>query len=65
MGRQEECIQHLQQLLEINPEHLSGHTQLGTCLMRAKDYERAREMFTYVLDKNPDDQMALQNYGMY
>ena len=51
------------QLRESDSAHLLGHTQLGTCLMKMKSYEKAGEAFTGVLEVDPDNKMALQNYG--
>ena len=53
----------LLELLDRDPAHLKGHTQLGTCYMLLKDYPSAREVFTHVLEEDPDHKMALQNYG--
>ena len=53
----------LTQLRESDPGHLQGYSQLGTCYMKLKDYSRAREVFTGVLEIDPTDKMALQNYG--
>ena len=63
LNRLSECVKILEQLRESDHAHLLGHTQLGTCLMKMKDYARAREVFTSVLEVDPDHLMALQNYG--
>ena len=57
------CVEVLTILRESDPSHLLGHAQLGTCHMRLKDYQRAGEAFTSVLEIEPDQRMALQNYG--
>ncbi|CAI8045704.1 hypothetical protein GBAR_LOCUS25276, partial [Geodia barretti] len=64
LNRLSECVKILEQLRESDHAHLLGHTQLGTCLMKMKDYARAREVFTSVLEVDPDHLMALQNYGI-
>jgi tetratricopeptide (TPR) repeat protein len=64
LNRLSECVNILEWLRETDHAHLLGHTQLGTCLMKMKDYARAREVFTSVLEVDPDHLMALQNYGI-
>ena len=63
LNRLSECVKILEWLRETDHAHLLGHTQLGTCLMKMKDYARAREVLTSVLEVDPDHLMALQNYG--
>ena len=63
LTRYNECVETLTILCESDPGHLLGRAQLGTCHMRLKDYQRAGEAFTSVLQTEPDHKMALQNYG--
>lgn len=63
MERYTECVERLIELQETNPAHLGGVVQLGTCYLRLKEYPKAREAFTSVLEIEPDNDMALQNYG--
>lgn len=63
MCRYGEALVYLEPLVEHHPSHLGGHCQLATCHMQLGNKALAREMFTEVLNKNPNHTTALQNYG--
>lgn len=63
MERYPDCVERLIELRETDPTHLGGVIQLGTCYLRLKEYQKAREAYTSVLEIEPDNDMALQNYG--
>ena len=50
-------------LREHHPHHTSGLSQLATDYMQVKDYKLAAEVFDDVLHIDPNNTMALQNYG--
>ena len=62
--RYPEAVVHLEVLLEYSPSHVNALSQLATCHMQMGHAHKAREMFKQVLKMNPNQTMALQNYGM-
>ena len=64
-GRLSECVEILEYLWDVDPTHLLGHAQLGTCHMKMKNYEEAGKVFSEVLAVDGEHKMTLQNYGKY
>ena len=63
-GQLDDCEEVLIRLWDSDPGHLLGRTQLGTCYLKRKEYQKAEEVFHGVLEEDPDHKMSLQNYGM-
>ena len=61
--RSGEAVVYLESLREHHPSHVSGLCQLATCHMQLGHRQKARDLFEQVLLVNPDNTMALQNYG--
>ena len=58
-----EAVVYLEMLREHHPSHVNGLCQLATCHMQLGHRDKAKELFQLVLSANPNNTMALQNYG--
>ena len=63
LPRYPEAMVYLSLLREHHPLHINGLSQLATCHMQMGERQQAKEMFTEVLKRDPNHNMALQNYG--
>ncbi len=64
-GRFTEAIELLSRLLLYYSNHTSGRAQLATCYMQTNQTDLARVEFEKALERNPNDLMALNNYGRW
>ena len=63
-GQYDRAVERLEQLVEINPEHIQGHLLLGVALMNSGEKESARAEFEKVkkMDKDPAVQATVNSY---
>lgn len=55
MGRESECISHLEILLRSQPENLSIKKKLGILYLKNENYERAYDLFKELSEFEPKD----------
>ncbi len=48
-----QAIKTYQVLLSYHPEELEAQTLMGLCHKKTGDYEKARDVFRYVIEKDP------------
>ena len=53
-----------QKVLEINPNHLDSHNNLGVIFIKLKEYPKAINSFEKVIEINPDFISAYNNLGI-
>jgi tetratricopeptide (TPR) repeat protein len=62
-ARVKNAIMYLQQLVSQYPEHLNGAQLLGDCYMKTQRQDLAEQMYSHVLQRNPNHTAALHNLG--
>lgn len=50
-------------LLSHHPNYANGWSKLGTCYMQTKQHAIAAKAFDVAMELDPNNTMALQNYG--
>ncbi len=57
-GRADEAIVPLQRAARLQPDSMSVHEALGQTWLRLRFYDRARDVFQYIVDREPQDDYA-------
>jgi len=50
--------------IQLNPEHYNAYRKKGLVLFSLREYEKAKELFSFVVEKEPGNVQALTNLGM-
>ena len=63
-GQYDRAVERLEELVEINPEHIQGQLLLGVALMNLGEKERAKAQLEKVkqMDKDPAVQATVNSY---
>jgi protein O-mannosyl-transferase len=63
-GKLTEARAHLEQSLKLRPNYADGHHDLGTILVRQKDFAGAKEQFLLALKTKPNDPFIWNALGL-
>ncbi len=61
VGKGEEKMNYLKQIIEIDSSFIPAHINIGFQLLKENQFEEALGEFNYVIEKDPENAMAINN----